>query len=35
MAATKLSQYRAALRHLGDIRLATITDDVEAQICLG
>jgi hypothetical protein len=34
MAATKLSQYRAALRHLGDIRLATITDDVEARYAL-
>ncbi len=34
MAATKLSQYNAALRHLGDIRLATITDDVEARYIL-
>jgi hypothetical protein len=29
--ATKLQIYNAALRHLGDLRLATITDDVEAR----
>ena len=34
MAATKLSQYNAALRHLGEARLATLTDDVEARYAL-
>lgn len=34
MAATKLSQYQAAIRHLGDARLDLITDDVETRYIL-